>query len=124
MVVDVMVAVIVVMVVVAKVLMGTARVVVLVELLVIDVPAGVVIDKLIGMDIIAATGVVIAFEFALSTSCFEDMLCDMMVDSLIDALAAMVFASGIGVVAVLTDANINVSTSLLTALEFAVPKPG
>ena len=122
MVVDVMVAVIVV---VTKVLMGTARVVVLVELLVIDVRAGVVIDKLIGVEIIAATGVVIAFfEFALSTSCFEDMLCDMMVDSLIDALAAMVFASGIGVVAVLTDANINVSTSLLTALEFAVPKPG
>jgi hypothetical protein len=74
--------------------------------LVIDVRAGVVIDKLIGVEIIAVTGVVIAFEFALSISCFEDMLSDMMVDSLIDALAEMVFAS----------------TSLLTALKFAVPK--
>ena len=49
---------------------------------------------------------------------------DVVVDALVDVLtgAIMVFVPGIGV-EVLADTNVNVITSLINALEFAVPKP-
>ena len=55
---------------------------------------------------------------------FVDVLSDMAVDAWIDALAGVIigFAPGIGI-EVLADANGNVFASLMTALEFAVPKP-
>ena len=63
---------------------------------------------------------VIAFEFASSISCFADILCGMMADSLVDALAAMAFASGIGVVAVLADANLDPRPQQLLPPDFAM----
>ena len=53
-----------------------------------------------------------------------DMLSDMAVDAWIDALAGVIigFVSAIGV-EVLADTNGNGFASLMTALEFAVPKP-
>ena len=53
-----------------------------------------------------------------------DMLSDMAVDAWIDALAGVTigFVTGIGA-EVLADTNGNGFASLMTALEFAVPKP-
>ena len=53
-----------------------------------------------------------------------DVLSDMAVDAWIDALAGVTigFVTGIGA-EVLADANGNGFASLMTALEFAVPKP-
>ena len=55
-----------------------------------------------------------ALEFAVPISYSVDVLSGMMGDVWIDALAG---------VEVLADANSNVFASLMTALEFAVPKP-
>ena len=55
----------------------------------------------------------------------EDVPSDIVVGALIDAVTdvkIMGFVSGIGV-EVLADANVNVFASLMTDLEFVVPKP-
>ena len=105
----VVVAVIVAVVVMVTVLVWAAAVinmVVVVEVLVIDVRADVVIVMLAGVNnIVLAAAFVIVLEFAVSIPYF----------------AIMGFVTGIGV-EVLADANGNVFASLMTALEFDVPK--
>ena len=95
-----------------------------VEVLVINVRANVVIETLAGIMIIVVATAAIALEFAVSISYCVDVLPDMVVDALIDASAGViiVFVLGIGV-EVLDDADVNVFRSLMIALEFAVPKP-
>ena len=106
----IVVVVMAIVVVVVKMLVWDAarvNIVVVVEVLVIDVRADVVIVTLAGVNnIVLAAAFVIALEFAVSISDF----------------AIMGFVTGIGV-EVLADANGNVFASLMTALEFAVPKP-
>ena len=55
---------------------------------------------------------------------FEDVLSDMVVGALIDAVTDVImgFVTSIGV-EMLADANVNVFTSLMTALEFDLPTP-
>ena len=57
-------------------------------------------------------------------SYFVYVLSDAVVDALINAVTDIIsgFVSSIGV-EVLADANVNVFASLMTDLEFAVPKP-
>ena len=92
----------------------------LIEVFIFDVRAGVVIDTLSG---VVAAVVIALKKFAVPIPYFVDALSDMMVDALIDALdnVIMVFVTDIGV-EVLAGASVNVFTSLMTALEFAVPE--
>ena len=101
----------VVVVVVAKVLVwdaGIIEVVVVVEALFIGVLADVVI----------------ALEFAAPVSYFGDILSPMTMDVSAGVAADVImgFVADIGV-EVMADANGNVFASLMTALDFAVPKP-
>ena len=107
----VILAAIVVVVVVVSGLVWTASVigiVVIVEVVLIDARAEVIIFWL----------------FALSVSNFGGVLSSMLVDALIDAVAGVIMGmvSDIGV-EVLPDATVNVFTFLMTALDFAVSKP-
>ena len=70
------------------------------------------------------TAVVIFLEWPMPTSCFVDMLCDVLLDACTDALTDVIigFVTGIGA-EVLADSNGKSFASLMTALEFAVPKP-
>ena len=79
---------------------------------------------LAGVEIIVGAVAVISLGFAVPISYFAGLLSDVVVDALIDPLADVImdFVTGIGV-EVLADANVNVCTSLMTALEFAAPKP-
>ena len=63
-------------------------------------------------------------EIIVAAAVVVDVLSDMAVDAWIDALAGVImgFVSGIGA-EVLPGANGNGFASLMTALEFAVPKP-
>ena len=106
-----MVAVIVVVVVGVSGLVWTASVigiVVIVEVVLIEVRAKVIIFGV----------------FALSVLNFGGVLSSMLVDALIDAVAEVIMGmvSDIGV-EVLPDATVNVFTFLMTALDFAVSKP-
>ena len=117
----------VVLVVVLKVLVSASAVIwvgMVVEVLVINVRANVVIETLAGIMIIVVATSAIALEFAVSISYCVDVLPDMVVDALIDASAGVrvVFVIGNGV-EVLDNADVNVFRSLMIALEFAVPKP-
>ena len=117
----------VVLVVVLKVLVSASAVIwvgMVVEVLVINVRANVVIETLAGIMIIVVATSAIALEFAVSISYCVDVLPDMVVDALIDASAGVriVFVLGNGVEA-LDNADVNVFRSLMIALEFAVPKP-
>ena len=121
----VMVTSIVVVVVVVKVLVwaiAAVDMVVVVEVSVMDVRADVVIDTLSGVEIIVVA--VALKKFAVSIPFFVDVLSNMVVDTLTDALDTVIMGcvADIGV-EVLADANGNVFTSLTTALEFAVPEP-
>ena len=102
-----MVAAIVVAIVVVRVLLWDTAI--------IDI---VVVDKVLFTGVWA--DVMIASEFAVTVSYFGDVLSGMVVGAVTDAM--MDFVSDIGV-EVLADANVNVFASLMTALEFAVPKP-
>ena len=115
---------IVVVVIAVNVLVWTAAVInmeVVVEVLVIDVRAEVIIDTLVAPEIIVVAAAVIALEFALPISYFVDVLSDMVVDAFA-LTCAMAFVSDIGV-EVLADANANIFAFLVTALELALPKP-
>ena len=92
--------------------------------MIIEVRAGLAIDTWAGVEIIVVAAIVIALECAVPVSYFSDVLSGMVVGTLIDALAGVIigFVSSIGV-EMLADANVNVFASLMTALEFAVPKP-
>ena len=92
----------------------------LIEVFIFDVRAGVVIDTLSG---VVAAVVIALKKFAVPIPFFIDVLSNTVVDTLIDALdnVIMGFVADIGV-EVLADANGNVFTSLMTALEFAVLK--
>ena len=119
-----MVVVAMVAVVVTKVLVWTAAIVnmvVEVEALVVDVCAGVVVDTLHGVDIIVMPAIVSDSELAGPISYFVDVLSDMVVDALVEAVAEiiMVFVTGIDVEVL----NVNAFAFLTTALEFDVPKP-
>ena len=107
----VILAAIVVVVVVVSGLVWTASVigiVVIVEVVLIDARAEVIIFWL----------------FALSVSNFGDVLSSMLVDILVDAVTDVIMGmvSDIGV-ELLSDANANVFTFPTTALDFAVSKP-
>ena len=68
--------------------------------------------------------VVMPLEFAASISYCVDMLSGMVVDALVDALGSVMICLVLDIgVEVLTDATETFFTSLMTALEFAVPKP-
>ena len=84
------------------------------EALFINVRAGAVIDTLVGVEeiTVVAAAVVIALAFAVPISYFVDALSDMVVNSLVDVLDMIIgFVSDI----------VNVSASLMTALELPVP---
>ena len=68
--------------------------------------------------------VVIALEFAVTVPCFGDVPSGMVVGALTGAVTDVIkgFVSSIGV-EMLADANVIIFASLMTALEFAVPKP-
>ena len=91
-----------------------------IEVFIFDVRAGGVIDTLSG---VVAAVVIALKKFAVPIPFFIDVLSNMVVDTLIDALdnVIMVFVADIGV-EVLADANGNVFTSLMTALDFTVSK--
>ena len=103
----VMVAVIVVVVVVVRVLVWATAIIDIVE-----------VDKVLFIGVWADVDITSAF--AVTVSYFGDMLSGKVVGALNDAI--MGFLSDIGV-EVLADANVNVFASLMTALEFALPKP-
>ena len=86
--------------------------VVIVESLVIDVRADVVINML--------TGRVIPVSISYFLYVLSGVVVDMVVGALTDVI--MDFVSGIGV-EVLPDANGNAFTSLTIVLEFVAPKP-
>ena len=70
------------------------------------------------------TAVVIALEFVVSILYLVDVLSSMVVDALINLLAGVTMGVVTGSGSeVLADANVNVFASLMTDLEFAVPKP-
>ena len=75
---------------------------------------------MVGVEIIVVT----ALEFVVTILYLVDVLSSMVVDALIDLLACatMGIVTSIGS-EVLADTNVNVFASLMTALEFAVPKP-
>ena len=62
-----------------------------------------------------------ALKFAGRVSYFVYVLSDMVVGALVAGVVTG-FVSSIGV-EMLADANVNMSTSLMTALEFGLPKP-
>ena len=75
--------------------------VVVVEVLFTGVRAGVVIDTLVGVEMIVVAAGVIALEFTMSISYFVDVLSCVVVGAFVDALAV---------------------ASMMTNLESAVPK--
>ena len=117
--------VIAVVVVVVKVLARAAAVIdmaVVVEILLNDVGAGVVIGTLTGVEIIVVGAVVSALKFVVPIPYFVGTLSAVVAGASTDALACVImgFVTGIDV-EVLADANVNVFKSLITA--FAVPEP-
>ena len=74
--------------------------------------------------VVKVAGIVEVIVAAAVVIDFVDVLSDMSLDAWIDALASVIigFMTGIGV-EVLPGANGNGFASLMTALEFAVPKP-
>ena len=94
--------------------------IVVVEVLVTGVRTGVVIDTLVGVEIVVAASV-IALEFTMLISYFVDVLSDMLGAALIDTLTGMGFVSDSGV-EVFADINGSVFASLMNTLESAVPK--
>ena len=99
-------------------------VVMVVEVLIIDVRADVVMGTLAGVKLIAVAAVMIALELPVPISYFLVVLSDMMVDVLIDGLAGvpMGFVTGI-CVEVLADANVKVFESLINVFEFFISCP-
>ena len=96
----------------------------LVEVWLIEVRADVVIVTLAGVETIVAAAFVSASKFAAPISYRVDMLSNMVVDALVDALASVMICLVLDIgFEVLADATGNVFTSLMTALENAVPKP-
>ena len=79
---------------------------------------------LAGVEIIVVTVAVISLGFAVPISYCAGVLSDVVVGALIDMVVDVIMdvVTGIGV-EVLADANVNVFASMMTALEFAVPKP-
>ena len=102
----------------------------LVEVLSINVRAGVAIDVLTdrGIDfdvgIIVVAAAVIVFEFVLSALCVVDVLTDVVLDALINALTGVTIGVVTGiVVGVLVDVNTNVLAGVMTPSELVISEP-
>ena len=121
------VAVLVIVGIVVKMMVSDAAFVVrpvTVEVRVIDVRADVMIETVAGVEIIGVTAIVIALEFVMPIPYLVDLLCDVLVNALIDALSVgiMGFATGFGV-EVLAEANMSIFVCLMTALDFPESTP-
>jgi len=88
----------------------------------------VAVNILSGGEIIAMVAVVVDLESARTVSKSVDLLAVVVVDRFVDAMAGVLAGITVGVLSgkdvdVLPDVNANVFASLMTALEFAMPKP-